>query len=482
MLSPATFLLSSLLLATTSAQGCSNSKEVDYQSPVAADGWSYRLIADDFRRPRGIVFDDDGHLLVVDSGVGIVRVQLKDDGETCISVEDKTTIVEDDELNHGLALSSDGNWLYASTVENVYRWQYSPSDSPGNRQTIINNMTNSGHSTRTLLLPPSTPDILLISRGSDGNDDDGARDIDSGRSQLRSFNISGWQEDDDPIDYINGEVLAWGLRNSVGVTEHPDGGVWTVENSVDNLERNGDDIHKDNPGEELNYHGLLNRSSDETGANYGYPMCVALWSTDDFPERGVLKTGDQFSSEQTRQINDRICNDEYIAPRLTFQAHTAPLDIKFNRNGSEAFVTLHGSWNREDPVGYRIISIPFSDGQPEADRDSTSAANDVLRNRDLSRCPDDCFRPVGLAWDAQDRLFFSSDSTGELFVLRRGGDSSDDGDGDDGGSSSGNDDDDDGGDSGGDDEDSVPGLYQFAPRSAAWAVTFAAVVVGMLLT
>lgn len=476
------FVFALLLTASlTSAQSCSSNKKVDYQEPVVADGWSYRLVADDLRRPRGVTFDQDGHLLVVDSGVGIVRLRLQDDGETCVSVDDKSTIIEDDELNHGIALSANGEWLYASTVENVYRWRYSSSDDPSDRQTIVTNMTNGGHSSRTLLLPPSNPDLLLISRGSDGNEDDGARDIDSGRSQLRSFNLSNIQDDSDAIDYIKGEVLAWGLRNSVGVAEHPEGGIWTVENSMDNLERDGEDIHRDNPGEELNYHGKLNESSDEKGANYGYPMCLALWSTEDFPDQGRLKTGDQFSQEQTREIDDEKCNDDYISPRLTFQAHTAPLDIKFNKNGSEAFISLHGSWNREDPVGYKIISVNFSSSshQPEADKDSTSAAKDILTNKDLSRCPSDCFRPVGLAWDSDNRLFFSSDSTGEIFVLRKDGASSNDNGGGSGSSDNG---DGSGSDQGGDDEDGVPGLHQFAPRSAVWAVTFAAVVVGMLLT
>lgn len=42
-----------------------------------------------------------------------------------------------------------------------------------------------------------------------------------------------------------------------------------------------------------------------------------------------------------------------------------------------------------------------------------------MYNKDLSACPDQCFRPVGLAWDAQDRLFMTSDSTGEIYILRQ---------------------------------------------------------------
>ena len=31
-------------------------------------------------------------------------------------------------------------------------------------------------------------------------------------------------------------------------------------------------------------------------------------------------------------------------PKLTFQAHMAPLDIAFNNSGNDGWVTFHGSW------------------------------------------------------------------------------------------------------------------------------------------
>jgi hypothetical protein len=75
--------------------------------------------------------------------------------------------------------------------------------------------------------------------------------------------------------------------------------------------------------------------------------------------------------------------------------------------------------NRKPPVGYRIASVSFSNGQPTSASDSRDAAVDVLTIPDLNNCPGNCFRPVGMAWDPQDRMFFASDSTGEVFVLRR---------------------------------------------------------------
>ena len=47
--------------------------------------------------------------------------------------------------------------------------------------------------------------------------------------------------------------------------------------------------------------------------------------------------------DQNSTVNDTFCA-ERTPPRLVFQAHMAPLDIKFNDSASEAFVTFHGSW------------------------------------------------------------------------------------------------------------------------------------------
>lgn len=101
----------------------------------------------------------------------------------------------------------------------------------------------------------------------------------------------------------------------------------------------------------------------------------------------------------------------------------APLDMLFDANGTTAYVTFHGSWDRTDPVGYKLSAVRFDParGQPLAAADSTNATSeDVLRNADdNAHCPDACVRPVGLAWDARGRLFVSSDATGEVYVLMR---------------------------------------------------------------
>ncbi|KAH7177180.1 soluble quino protein glucose/sorbosone dehydrogenase [Fusarium sp. MPI-SDFR-AT-0072] len=468
-----------LLIVIASAQQCNfKTLKTSYPEPVTEDRWNYSIIANELRRPRGILFDSEGALIVIDSGNGIIHFELDDEGGTCLQVKKKTTLLKKDNLNHGIALSKDGRTLYASTSDEVFAWPYDPSEVTlrnSSIQTLVSNMTNGGHTSRTLLISQKHPDMLLVSRGSDGNDDAGAEDRDSGRSQIRAFNISSFSSNSDrkPYDYLDGVIIGWGLRNSVGVAEHPEtGGIFSVENSADNLHRDGKDIHEDNPGEEMNFHGYLN-GSDDQGGNYGYPLCYTLWSTNNFPGLGDLKIGDQFPADRQADgdnataLTDAECKSDYIAPVLAFQAHTAPLDLKFNENGTRAYISFHGSWNRNPPVGYKVSYVDFQNGRPASSSRSTNATTPIIYNKDLSKCPDECFRPVGLAWDSKGRLWFSSDKTGEVFVLsQESGSGSSGGNGSESGAGNDN-----------DDNDSA----SLQPGSAAFIITLAALIIGSLL-
>ena len=98
----------------------------------------------------------------------------------------------------------------------------------------------------------------------------------------------------------------------------------------------------------------------------------------------------------------------------------APLDMKFNNSGREAWLPFHGSWDRSDPSGYKLAMVSFKDdGMPVDQLTSTTAAKDIFANKDNSRCPADCFRPVALAIDQQGRIFMSSDASGEIYMVSR---------------------------------------------------------------
>ena len=92
---------------------------------------------------------------------------------------------------------------------------------------------------------------LVVSRGSTSNVDPVAEMLSSGHSQIKAFDLSNVTDSGYDFD-SEGLLLGWGLRNSVGVVEHPDtGGIYSVENSVDQIMREGKDVHQDNPGEEM---------------------------------------------------------------------------------------------------------------------------------------------------------------------------------------------------------------------------------------
>jgi glucose/arabinose dehydrogenase len=131
-------------------------------------------------------------------------------------------------------LSQDGATLYASSADIAYSFAYNADDqTTSNRRTLVTGMDNPDHSTRTLLLSRLVDGMMLVSRGSADNVDLGAASLDSGRSQIRAFNLTELA-DGQSYDYTTqGLRLGWGLRNSVGVAEHPQsGGIWSVENSV----------------------------------------------------------------------------------------------------------------------------------------------------------------------------------------------------------------------------------------------------------
>ena len=315
--------------------------------PSVASGYQAALVATGLTDPRSIEFDSSGNLLVVQAGSGVASLQLQDDGGTCVSVKSKKTVVDANALNHGIALSQDGKTLYASSAEAAYSWDYDPTTSTvgSTNTTIVSGMNTDDHTTRTLLMSQKVNGTLLVSRGSTSNIDPLAEMLSSGHSQIKAFNLDNMTADAYDFD-TEGLRLGWGLRNSVGVSEHPlTGGIYSVENSVDQATRDGQDVHEDNPGEEMNFHGYLNGTRySPQGSNYGYPYCFAAWVPSVLPMNSNFSIGSQFAiGDQNNTINDTYCAAQ-TPPRLTFQAHMAPLDIKFNDSGADAWVTLHGSW------------------------------------------------------------------------------------------------------------------------------------------
>lgn len=85
--------------STTSAAGaCPTVLKPSYDAPVVGSGWTAQLIATDLKEPRSLTFDQNGALLVVQQGSGIIRMTLTDNGGTCLAVNETSTVVENSDV------------------------------------------------------------------------------------------------------------------------------------------------------------------------------------------------------------------------------------------------------------------------------------------------------------------------------------------------------------------------------------------------
>ncbi|KAL8367143.1 hypothetical protein RB595_008901 [Gaeumannomyces hyphopodioides] len=385
------------------------------------------------RLPRTIVFDPLDNMLVLQQTTGVSVHTFGADG----CVNSSRTIISNRALNHGLALTPDGRTLYASGETAVYSWGYDAqarSVVAGSQRTVVARISNGVHSTRTLKVSPGNPSLLLVAVGSNSNWDYATSSASAGRSLVKVFDMSkapagGY------VFNTDGHLLGYGMRNEVGLAFDPDGHVWGVENSGDDFRRtvNGQavDIHKDNPAEELNY---LGDPSVPNNNWYGYPTCFTAWDASVIQGGAGLKTGSQFVVTPNSTFNDATCAGRATPPRLSFPAHSAPIDAAFDGAGDNLYVTFHGSWDRQPATGYKLVQVPFARGgggggfEPVAPADSRTGFADVVAARDPGACQSQsltrssCWRPSAVAWDLSGtRLFLASDNDaeGEIFVLRK---------------------------------------------------------------
>jgi len=322
-------------------------------------------------------------------------------------------------LNHGILIH--GEYLYASSPTTVYRWRYHPGDRTnlGNPEVVINNVINTGgHTSRTLEF--DTEDRLYVQHGSDSN-----IDTNLSHSLIRRFRIPS-AIPAGGFNFATGELFAFGLRNEVGLKFDSTQRLWGVENGIDDLYRAdlGGDIHNNNPSEEVN---LFDK--DTPGKFYGYPYC---WTQYNLTENHGNPTGTQWAYPQFMpDTTDAWCNNNnnVVKPAYNLQAHYAPLDISFYYGRQwptsyigGAFVSAHGSWNRNPAVGYRVVHITFENGVP--------VKNDpFLYYSGQGETGSNWQRPVSIGFGKcsfGDCMFVSSDSTGVLIAVGYTGGADDD--------------------------------------------------------
>jgi glucose/arabinose dehydrogenase len=134
------------------------------------------------------------------------------------------------------------------------------------------------------------------------------------------------------------EVVARGVRNSVGFDWHPQTKeLWFTDNGRDMM---GDDV----PPDELNH-------APRAGMHFGFPHCHG----GDLPDPDFAA--------------GRKCG-EFTPPAQKFGAHVASLGMRFYTGAmfppeyaNQVFIAEHGSWNRSKKSGYRVMRAKVEGGK-----------------------------------------------------------------------------------------------------------------------
>jgi len=355
------------------------------------EGFEATIFARDIKGARVMVRDQKGAMLVSQTSEGkvVALPDLNGDGQADQVVE----VLSGLKQPHGLAVicpysgntsaDQDACVLYVAETGELKAYAYDADTYKATYQkTLATFPTGSGHFTRTLLPTPDQK-ALLVSVGSSCNACDE-------ESPLRAT----IQE----LDLATGRMttVATGLRNSVFMAHHPvTGELWATENGRDIL---GDDI----PPDEIN---IIKQSG-----NYGWPICYGQKVHDTDYDR--------------KQYIRDPCADT-VPAHVDLPAHVAALGLAFVPEEGwpedywhDALVAYHGSWNRSEPAGYKVVRIDFLN--PEGTLRQDQFTEDFMTGflPEGGRGASDAIgRPVAVMAEPGGTVYISDDRAGAIYKV-----------------------------------------------------------------
>ncbi len=227
---------------------------------------------------------------------------------------------------HGMAFR-DG-WMYIANTDGVVRLRLgADGKASGTLEKLNDYSAMGGHWTRSIVF--GADGAMYVSIGSSCNI---CEERSEDRAAVMRYDADG----------KNGKLYSSGLRNAVGMALHPTTRqIWVTQHERDNLAPD----HQDLPPEEIN---ILRE-----GAHFGWPYCHS-------------------SKVPNPEFNDTARCATTEPPALGMQAHSAPLGITFLDRATllpaefrgDAIVAFHGSWNRNEPTGAKLVRIRVRDGRP----------------------------------------------------------------------------------------------------------------------
>lgn len=340
-------------------------------------GFFISIYAKDLVGPRVLSYDPAGNLMVSIPSQGKV-VALKDENGDGFA-EKHVVIAEGLDYPHGLATRCDVSEnpedpickLYIAETNQVAMYDFDKQNLKAvNKKKIVDLPSGGNHFTRTLMfMPYPDHDRILISVGSSCNV---CNEDDPRRAKVLSANFDG----------TDLKTFARGLRNAVFMAIHPvNGKVWTTEMGRDLL---GDNV----PPDEIN---IL-----EEGKTYGWPICYG---------KNVHDT----NFDKNTYIRNP-CMEPFEKPSyIDIPAHSAPLGLAFfpeegwpQEYWYNLLVAYHGSWNRTEPTGYKIVRYKL-DAQGNYFGEEDFMSGWLTKDGALGRPVDILIQPGGMIYVSDDK-------------------------------------------------------------------------------
>jgi glucose/arabinose dehydrogenase len=369
------------------------------QTPIAPAGFKVTPYAAGLQNPRWTYALPNGDLLVAESnnnfsflekiGALIVGAShshnmhksadritlLRDenrDGKVDVRTEFKT------KLHQPLGMLLLGQNLYIASTDALWRFPYETGETQNTTvgEKLVDLPGGMRHWTKNIIESKDGKKIY-IAVGSGSNIGEKGMDKEKMRADILEINPDG----------SDLKIYAAGLRNPVGMGWSTDGKLWAVVNERDEL---GDDLVPDY------------LTHVEPGGFYGWPYMY--WGTHPDP-----RVKDPRPEQASRSL----------IPDVALGAHTASLGLAFydrdafpDKYRYGVFIGQHGSWNRSELSGYKVIFIPFRDGKPSGPAEDflTGFVSDLGKRKVHGR-------PVGVTVMPDGSLMVADDVSGILWKV-----------------------------------------------------------------